>query len=212
VASPFAGGGRGRGYDVALGADYQSGLNSFRSLSNNASNELGRIRERVQPGFSDLLSARVGALNANRSRTVGNLRDDLARRRVLGSSFANDQITRAESEFALQEADLRARTTLEEIDATVNLINQQAQYQLNAVAQDIAAQANLAGISASLISGVQQNMTALATTNAQLAAQNAAANAQGLGAFFQPAIDAVGQGASDWISGLFQSGSGGGGG
>lgn len=206
VATPFANG--GRGYNLSLGPGLTSALSEFRSLSEAGANQLGRLQSRLAPGFSDLRQAGLARLNANRTRTVGDLRGDLARRRVLGSSFANDTIARAEAEFALQEADFSSRTFLQEIDATVNLINQQNDLRLNAVSQELAAQSDLANISASLITGLQNNMTALAQTNAQIAAQNAANNAAGLGAFFQPAIDQLGSGFGNWIGSVLGGGNG----
>lgn len=211
TATAFAGNGQGRGFDVSLGPGWEGQLSQFSSLSNNAANQLGRLRQEVRPGFSALRDAQLSAFNNTRTRTVGDLRDQLARRRVLGSSFANDTLSRAESEFAVQEADIRARTFLQELDATQQLITQETQLRLGAVEQQIAALGLEANLGAQLISGVQSNATALAQTSAQLASQNAAANAQGLGQFFQPAIDAVGSGVSDWLSGLGGGSSTGGG-
>lgn len=196
----------GRGFDVSLGKDFRGSLNRFNSLSRSGANQLGRLQSKVAPGFSQFREAGLNRLTSNRQRTVGDLRDDLAARRVLGSSFANDAISRAEAEFGLQEADFEARTILQEIEATANFINQRSQLLLNAAQQEIAANADLAGIAAQLASGVQSNMTALAQTNATIAAQNAAANAQGLGAFFQPTIDAVGTGASNFVTNLMGGG------
>lgn len=199
-ANAFAG--ATRGFNVSLGPDFQNALANYTSLSNAGANQIGRLKEQVKPGFSALRDAQLAAFNNTRTRTVGDLRDQLARRRVLGSSFANDTIARAESEFAVQEADIRARTFLQELDATQQLITQETQMRLGAVEQNIAALGLEANLGAQLISGVQSNATALAQTSATLAAQNAAANAQGLGSFLQPAIDAVGSGVGDWLSGL----------
>lgn len=194
------------GYNIGLGNDLRGALDQFKSLSNAGADQLGRLQGRLQPGFSDLRQAGLDRIGANRTRTVGDLRNDLARRRVLGSSFGNDTIARAEAEFALQEADFASRTLLQEIDATVNLINQQNDLRLNAMAQELAAQTDLANLSASLVTGLTNSMTALAQTNAAIAAETAAANAQGLGAFFQPAVDAVGSGVSDWITNILGGG------
>lgn len=191
------------GFDIGLGAGLTGALDQFRSLSGNTVGQLGRQQARLAPGFSDLRKAGLAQLDNSRTRTIGDLRDDLARRRVLGSSFANDTITRAESEFGQQRAQFEAQTLMQEIDATVNLINQQSQISLTAISQDIAAQASLADIGASLVTGVQSNLTALAQTNAQIAAANASANAQGIGAFIQPAVDAFGSAVGNGLESFF---------
>lgn len=206
TVNPFKNSKTDFGYNIGLGNDLRGALDQFKSLSNAGADQLGRLQGRLQPGFSDLRQAGLDRIGANRSRTVGDLRNDLARRRVLGSSFGNDTIARAEAEFALQEADFASRTLLQEIDATVNLINQQNDLRLNAIGQELAAQTDLANLSASLVTGLTNSMTALAQTNAAIAAETAAGNAQGLGAFFQPAIDQVGSGVSDWITNILGGG------
>lgn len=208
---PFKNSKKDFGYNIGIGPGLQGALDQFRSLSEAGAGQLGRLQEMLRPGFSAFRQAGLDAINTNRTRTVGDLRNDLARRRVLGSSFANDTISRAEADFAQQQAQFEAQTFLQEIDATVSLIQQQNNLRLNAVSQELAAQTDIAGISASLVTGITNSMTALAQTNASIAAQNAASNAQGLGAFFQPSIDQLGSSVSDWITQTLSGGSGGGG-
>lgn len=101
-------------------------------ISLNQANQLGDLRARVAPGVSDLRASRLQQLENRRQSSISNLKDNLARRRVLGSSFASDDITRRELEFA-QEADrVEAETFLQEIELTNNFINQEAQAKTNA--------------------------------------------------------------------------------
>lgn len=114
----------GSGVSVSRGAELQSTLNAFRSGAGQEIDALTENLGRVRPGFGELTRARVGAITDARDSAVSDLRDNLARRRILGSSFANDTITRTESEFAKQEAEARAVSFLQELEATTQLIAQ----------------------------------------------------------------------------------------
>jgi hypothetical protein len=82
---------------------------------------LGDLRARLAPGISDLRSSRIAALEGNRRRTLGNLRENLSRRKVLGSSFAQDTLARADLEFQRERDRIEAETTLAEIEGTQRL-------------------------------------------------------------------------------------------
>lgn len=62
------------------------------------------------------LAGSRAALESSRRRAIGNLRDNLQRRRVLGSSFGQDALTRAEAEFGLQEAQIAEQEDLISLD------------------------------------------------------------------------------------------------
>ena len=79
---------------------------------------------KVNPGFGDVTKARVDAVLNQGMKASSDLRSNLAKRRVLGSSFANDEQARTAAEFAKQEADTRAKSFLEELDYTMKLIDQ----------------------------------------------------------------------------------------
>ena len=83
------------------------------------------LRGEVRPGFGRLTRSRVEELRGLRGRAVGNLREELSRRRVLGSSFAAREIGALESEFARQEDQIRAESFMQEMEATNQLIQQE---------------------------------------------------------------------------------------
>ena len=83
------------------------------------------LRGEVRPGFGRLTRSRVEELRGLRGRAVGNLREELSRRRVLGSSFAAREIGALESEFARQEDQIRAESFMQEMEATNQLIMQE---------------------------------------------------------------------------------------
>lgn len=93
----------------------------FQDAFQNGLANVGGLIDQVRPGFGRLTDARVQANNNARERTISNLSDNLARRRVSGSSFAQDSITRAENEFAQQESEIRAESFLQELQLTSEL-------------------------------------------------------------------------------------------
>lgn len=100
---------------------------------------LSSLRGSVAPGFGRLsqglresTQARIAALRGEGRRTVGNIRENLARRRLAGSSFQASEVAAAESEFAMREDQVRAESAVaeaqgfvQEIDMTRNLINEE---------------------------------------------------------------------------------------
>jgi hypothetical protein len=123
----------------------------------------------VNPGFGALTEARVGALDSARRRATGTLRDNLSRRRVLGSSFAADAMGRVESEFGRQEAEVRAQSFLEELQLTTNLIERETQFRTNAMATALDSLNFEASLATQLATGATAAMQASASMQAQLA-------------------------------------------
>lgn len=107
----------------------------------NLAGQLSTLGAQVTPGFGRLTeSIKAGAaaererFEATRRRTIGNLRENLAKRRVAGSSFAMDALARAEAEFekegralGAQEQQQLAQSFLQELDTKTQLIEREAQ-------------------------------------------------------------------------------------
>ncbi|MGI9491273.1 MAG: hypothetical protein ACR2QF_02485, partial [Geminicoccaceae bacterium] len=126
--------------------------------------------------FSQLRQARLAQVRNARDRSIGNLRDNLRRRRVLGSSFAEDALIRAEREFDEAGAAQEAQSFLEELDATQQLIGFESNQLFNALNRELAelgVVANFATATADLFS-----------RNAQFESQLAAEEAAATGSFF----------------------------
>ncbi len=188
----------------------QNLLDEIRSVGEGAVSGFDDLIGRVRPGFGELTDARVAAVDRARGRGVSNLRSNLQRRSLLGSSFAQDTIIRAEREFAEQEAMARAQSLLEELDLTARLIDTRTNQALRAATIELDQGNFELGTTASVLSGVQSAMTSAAQTQAQLAA----ANASGLGEFLGFNLNDSLAGAADsidtFIDGLLSpSGSGG---
>ena len=82
-------------------------------------------RGEIRPGFGRLTAARVQAVQNRRGQAIGNLRESLSRRNILGASFAQDAITRTELEFAQEEEKVRAESFLEELQLEQQNLKQQ---------------------------------------------------------------------------------------
>lgn len=128
--SGFSGGGFGTSFGpggtlaVSPTAERTGLVRSLGKSFGDLSAEIGGLRSKVTPGFSDLRKSRLAEVETARSSAIGNLRENLARRRVLGSSFGQDALTRAENEFGLSRDKVAAESFLQELEATNQLIQQ----------------------------------------------------------------------------------------
>lgn len=173
--------------------------------------ELGLLRSKVAPGISELRASRLAEIEDARNRSIGDLRENLQRRRVLGSSFGNDAISRAESEFAGHRERVAAESTLAELEATNNIINQE----FNAKRMEFQTGLDELNLQANLAAGLAGKATETMSTNARFMAQLASLEAAGAGKFFgqtaQPFLQSFGNSVSRGVSGFFQPSGGGGG-
>ena len=87
--------------------------------------EFRGLRSDVKPGFGRLTRSRIEAIRGAGKRAVGNLREELGRRRVLGSTFASREIASTEAEFGRLEEAARAESFLQELGLTSELIKEE---------------------------------------------------------------------------------------
>lgn len=88
----------------------RGGIQEGLSRSQLLRSDIASLREGLEPGFGRLSKERQQAIRDARDEAVGNLRESLSRRRVLGSSFADDAVARTELAFG-REAGLAAAET-----------------------------------------------------------------------------------------------------
>lgn len=103
------------------------------------------LQEDVEPGFGRLTETQVRALRDREAAQQGNLREALAARRVLGSSFAQREQASLEREFGQEEERLRAESFVTELDTSRQLIDQAGQL-IQLDQQTIGEQATLLGL------------------------------------------------------------------
>ena len=87
--------------------------------------EFRGLRGDVKPGFGELTRTRVEAIRNAGQRTVGNIREELAKRRVAGSTSASREIASTEAEFGRLEEQTRAESFLQELGLTSELIKEE---------------------------------------------------------------------------------------
>jgi hypothetical protein len=131
------------------------------------------LRDKVAPGVSDLRASRLREIENARRASISDLRDNLARRRVLGSSFGADAETRANLEFAQQSEKVAAESFLQELDLTNKLIGQEFDLKRQAFGTKVAE----LNIQADLAAGLTSQATALLSQSAQIQAQLASSKA-----------------------------------
>lgn len=162
----------------------QSLIDQLRTAGGDAVGGINALLGQVNPGFGKLTDARVGAITSARERTTSDLRDSLARRRIAGSSFANDSIARTEAEFGQAEATARAESFLEELDTTAKLLDQRFKVQEDVVTKELAQTNFETELGAKVMSDVRQSMrqTQALMSEIMLARARALAEARGFNA------------------------------
>lgn len=148
----------------------------------------------VKPGFGALSQAQADAFGLARKRLddsrrsrLSNLKEDLDRRKIGGSSFAQDDRTRVEAEYdmidrelATSEAESRANVILQELDATTQLIEkshtanvQKINASMSTLNSAFSAEAAAKGVALDDMNNVLEIGTNILNKTTALSAQNA---------------------------------------
>lgn len=163
--------------------------------------DLDTIRESIRPGFGQLSDAVVQSVGAARDRAIGNLRQQLADRRVSGASFALDAEARTRKEFAIAENRARAEAIIGEIALTSQVLDQESGLLQQEIQNELAELGIASGQTNAFLNAVSQANN----IDKQLAAQEA----RGAGQFFGPIVEDIGQAVNKGVSGFFSGGSSG---
>jgi len=191
------------GVNVTSSAERQGLVSGLARTFPEQAGQIGELREQVTPGFGRLTTSRLQEVENARRGAIGNLRENLQRRRVLGSSFAGDALTRAESQFGQQAEQVAAESFLQELDLSQQLIQQEftaRRGEFTTQLDELNLQADLA---TKLASGATQTLGA----NARLKAELDARSQEGAGRFFgqtvQPFIDKLGEFGGNFLGQAF---------
>lgn len=126
-----------------------SGLNSSLSGVGTTLGGLGKsladLRSQVAPGMGRITQARVAAIQNAGAETLGDLRTQLQRRSIAGSSFANDSEARVKLATAQAVEQAQAQGILDEIGASVQITQAEMQNQAAVLGLGAEERANLAG-------------------------------------------------------------------
>lgn len=133
--------------------------------------KLSDLAAQIAPGASQLRTAQLQDLQNQQTSAVSNLRQNLESRRVLGSSFAQDAVNRTNASFDQQRASTLAQTYQQELDATHQIINEQATAGTNQFDQFLKESNLEAGIAGQLSSQATAAMSAAQKAQADLVAK-----------------------------------------
>lgn len=203
---------------VTSSAERQGLVSGASGVLSSLAQQLKGILPQVQTGFGRLTEARKEVFGrarqavADRRRALlGDLQENLASRRIGGSSFATDALSRASSEFekverdlAAQESEALALSALEELDFTVKTIGQISDAQLQSFQIGLGELNIQAELAANLVTNTATNLTSNANIQAQLAAQAQQGRGALAGTLFAPAINQIQQQVSNWVTNLFK--------
>lgn len=183
----------GRGFTVSPTAERRGLIGGLRDVFRGGAEQLRGLLPSIAPGFGRLSESRRQLfgqarerLGQRRERVVGNLAENLAQRRISGSSFGQALISREEAQIAQEgreldtaEREAEAGSFLQELELTfqtIGKITQTAAADFQTAIADLNLQAEVA---LQLSSGVQ----AALSKNAEILANLAAESARGFGAF-----------------------------
>lgn len=163
---------------------------------------LSGLRSRVAPGASELRARRLAAIDDAETQAIGNLRDNLSRRRVLGSSFGQDAANRASVEFARARDTIEAESFMQELGLTSEFAAQEYQAKRSAFQTQLDELNLQADLASKLASGASSQMG----ENARLMARLDAAESQGAGKFFGQAFQPFGKAVGGAVESAFSGG------
>lgn len=206
----------GPGGGVTQSPDLQKNLAGLSSTFASQDVALGGLYNTIAPGFSNLRQAGTNAINNAYTAQQSTLQQNLAQRRIAGSSFADAANSQLTSQQAQDLANFNSQAYLAELQSSFNVL--QAQYAAGTAQYSVAInQSNIdSALAASLTSSNNQIAAQIATANAKLQAQSSAGAGSFVGSLLGLGTGAnnstVGGGilnaASGGLSGLFGGGGG----
>lgn len=167
----ITGGKKKRNVTITRSSGLSQNLASLQARLGERSAAFRDLRTQVGGAFSDVIRGRVDAIREAGSRTVGNLREELGKRRVLGSTFAQREISSIESSFAQEEARQRSEGALAQLGVESQLIAQEFEGGIQA-AMAMIEQGNF---ESTLAANLQTNSASLAQAQRQADQQASAA-------------------------------------
>lgn len=177
-------------YNIGQTPALSGAIGGLQQTFQNQASALGGLANTVRPGFSQFRQAGLTDLANQNRANISNLRDNLAQRRVLGSSFANSSISQANADYAQNRANFIAQSYLQELQASQSLIQQQYQAATQAYTVGINQMNFETGLAAQLTSqatsasaNVAEAQARLDQSAAEFNAKQAADSAAGIGKF-----------------------------
>lgn len=150
----------------------------------------GRLSETTR-GVFGLARERLAG---DRRKSIGDLRQNLNRRRLLGSSFADDAINRklrvfkdAANDIDVEENQALAGNFLQELDLKTSAIREK----LNISLQSVAVELGQMNFESTLAAQISSNLNAVLSVNARFQTELQAQRASNTGAFLKQFLDPI---------------------
>ena len=128
----------------------------------------------LSPGYGKLSEERQKALELEKRKGVGDLRAQLAKRRVLGASFATDQEASVAAEYDRLKDQARGESIVAELQQTQQVITERADTALKYTQQALQHAQFEGALQAGLMQGAQDNLMKLKDLQVDLAKMVAA--------------------------------------
>lgn len=177
----------GNSYNLTESPQLQGDLAGVQTAGGTAADTFQNLYGTVAPGFNQMLQSRLADLSGQARAAIGNLSENLAARRILGSSFGQDTITRAQAEFAKQRDATIADNFLQSLDAQRKLTMDQ----FNTRTAQFQSGLNQLNLESALAAQLTNQATSTLSQNAQLNAKLQASTNQGIGSLIGTGIGLV---------------------
>jgi hypothetical protein len=179
-------------FSLTRSPELQESMGGLQSALSQRALEFANLRKGLRRDAGDIIGglkkAGIEGIQGKRRRAVGDLRENLQSRRIAGSSFAADAVSRAEAEFAKEEAQFGAEADVKQFEMEqevlgkeMELLNQETQANIEGF-QSSLTQLNL---ESGLAAQISTAMSGIAAENAraigEIMAQYAAARANIVG-------------------------------
>lgn len=127
------------------------------------------LLSQLSPGYGKLSQERERALELEKRKGVGDLRAQLAKRRVLGASFASDQEASTAAEYDRLKDQARAESIVAELQQTQQVITQRADTALKHTQQALQHAQFEGTLQAGLMQSAQDNLMKIKDLQVDLA-------------------------------------------
>lgn len=154
-------------YNVTADPSRTAAVGGLSDTFANLGNQTGDLRATVAPGFNDLLKSRLTDYGNQATAAIGNLKQNLQSRRILGSSFGQDTLTRANNTFAQGRDAITADNFQKSLEANNQLLTQQ----YAAYAKQFQTGLDELNLETGVASSLTGNASTLLAQNAQLTAK-----------------------------------------
>lgn len=112
-------------FQVSSSPERQKLIQGISGALNDQARGYAQLRDDFGVGISGLRESLLNRVDNNQRRTISDLKDNMARRKIAGSSFAADTLARAQNKFNQERSRIGEQIGLIELQAQADLIKQQ---------------------------------------------------------------------------------------